>query len=451
MKEECAVFGIYSNNNVFDKIYYGLYSMQHRGQESAGIATFTDKIELHKGMGLVSEVFSDRYLEGNLGIGHVRYSTTGCSEIENAQPFVIDYAKGSLAIAHNGNLVNSDYLRSLLKKQGNIFTTTSDTELIAHLITQEHLKTDNIVDAVRNSMNRLEGSYALVILQGKKLIAVRDPYGFKPLVLGRSENSYVVASESCALDAISATLIRDVKAGEIVVIDNSLTSYNGRRSRISHCMFEYVYFARPDSIINGVSIYEVRKDLGAVLSREAPVDADVVTAVPASGITAAIGYSQASKIPYGEGLIKNRYFGRTFIIPEQRDREKGVLIKLNPIKSEIKDKKLVLIDDSIVRGTTIRKIIKLLYNSGASEVHVRITCPPIRHPCYYGIDMQTHKEFIAQEKSVEEIREEIGADSLAYMSLDGLVEAIGIPKNMLCLACLNGCYPIIERQMKLTK
>ena len=447
--ERCAVFGIYSDKPVFDRLYYGLYAMQHRGQESAGIATYTDKINLHRDMGLVSEVFRGKYLDGNVGIGHVRYSTTGESGIENSQPILINYAKGSFAIAHNGNLVNSSELASIMERRGSVFITTTDTEVIAQLIAQEHLRTGNFIEGIKNAMRQLRGSYSLTILKDDQIIAVRDPWAFRPMVFGRSDDTFVVASESCALDAVGVKLIRDVKGGEILVIGNGIRSYSIRRERTSHCMFEYVYFARPDSIIDNISIYKVRKNLGEILYRKAPVDADMIIAVPDSGITAAIGYSRASGIPYGEGLIKNRYFGRTFILPEQKERERGVMIKLNPIRSEIEGKRVVLVDDSIVRGTTIKRIIKLLRDFGASEVHVRISCPPIRYPCYYGIDMQTHKEFIAQKKSVEAIRKEIGADSLAYNSLEGLIEAIGLPGEKLCVGCLTGDYVIKEEQMKL--
>jgi len=449
VRERCAVFGIHSDKPVFDRIYYGLYAMQHRGQESAGIATYTDKINLHRDMGLVSEVFRGKYLDGNVGIGHVRYSTTGESGIENSQPILINYAKGSFAIAHNGNLVNSSELASIMERRGSVFITTTDTEVIAQLIAQEHLRTGNFIEGIKNAMRQLRGSYSLTILKDDQIIAVRDPWAFRPLVFGRSDDTFVVASESCALDAVGVKLIRDVKGGEILVIGNGIRSYSIRRERTSHCMFEYVYFARPDSIIDNISIYKVRRNLGEILYRKAPVDADMIIAVPDSGITAAIGYSRASGIPYGEGLIKNRYFGRTFILPEQKERERGVMIKLNPIRSEIEGKRVVLVDDSIVRGTTIKRIIKLLRDFGASEVHVRISCPPIRYPCYYGIDMQTHKEFIAQKKSVEGIRKEIGADSLAYNSLEGLIEAIGLPRERLCLGCLTGDYVIKEEQIKL--
>ncbi len=449
VRERCAVFGIYSDKPVFDRLYYGLYAMQHRGQESAGIATYTDKINLHRDMGLVSEVFRGKYLDGNVGIGHVRYSTTGESGIENSQPILINYAKGSFAIAHNGNLVNSSELASIMERRGSVFITTTDTEVIAQLIAQEHLRTGNFIEGIKNAMRQLRGSYSLTILKDDQIIAVRDPWAFRPMVFGRSDDTFVVASESCALDAVGVKLIRDVKGGEILVIGNGIRSYSIRRERTSHCMFEYVYFARPDSIIDNISIYKVRKNLGEILYKKAPVDADMIIAVPDSGITAAIGYSRASGIPYGEGLIKNRYFGRTFILPEQKERERGVMIKLNPIRSEIEGKRVVLVDDSIVRGTTIKRIIKLLRDFGASEVHVRISCPPIRYPCYYGIDMQTHKEFIAQKKSVEAIRKEIGADSLAYNSLEGLIEAIGLPGEKLCVGCLTGDYIIKEEQMKL--
>jgi amidophosphoribosyltransferase len=447
--EKCAVFGIYSDKTVFDRIYYGLYSMQHRGQESAGIATYTNKINLHRDMGLVSEVFRGKHLEGNLGIGHVRYSTAGESDAENSQPLIINYVKGSFAIAHNGNLANSSELRSMLERRGGVFTTTTDTEIIAQLIAQEHFRTGDFIEGIKSAMSYLKGSYSLTILKDGQIIAVRDPWAFHPLVFGRSDDTFVVASESCALDAVDAELIRDLKAGEILVIGNGVNSYLTGTEKVRHCMFEYVYFARPDSVIDGLSVYEVRKNLGKTLHEKAPVDADMVIAVPDSGITAAIGYSRASGIPYGEGLIKNRYFGRTFILPKQEERERGVMIKLNPIRSEIRDKRLVLVDDSIVRGTTIKRIIKLLRDFGAAEVHVRITCPPLKHPCYYGINMQTYSELIAQDKSVDGIREEIGADTLAYNSIEGLIGAIGMQGEKLCLSCLNGDYVIKEEQMKL--
>jgi amidophosphoribosyltransferase len=448
-REKCAVFGIRSSKPVFELIYYGLYSMQHRGQESSGIATYNGKINLFKGDGLVSEVFRRVFLEGAVGIGHVRYSTTGDPGVENAQPIVINYRGGSFAVGHNGNLTNTDDLKSQMERRGSVFTTTTDTEIIAQLIAQEHLKCGDFIEGLKQTMRELRGSYSLVILKGDQVIAVRDPWALKPLALGKLNGSYVVASESCAFDMVGAELVRDLKAGEIVVIGDVLESYQAHKERVSHCMFEYVYFARPDSVIDGLSVYEVRRKLGEVLARDFPVKADLVIAVPDSGITAAVGYARASGIPYGEGLIKNRYFGRTFIMPEQAEREKGVKVKMNPVRSEIAGKKIVLVDDSIVRGTTLKRIIKLLRDFGAKEVHARITCPPVLEPCYYGIDMQTHGEFIACKRSLEQIRKEIGADSLAYNLIDGLVEAIGSPADSLCLACVNGRYPVKEEQLKL--
>jgi len=448
-KEACAVFGIRSDKAVFDRIYYGLYSLQHRGQESAGIAIFNGNLQIHKGMGLVSSVFENKFIDGNTGIGHVRYSTKGGSKIENAQPIIINYGGGSFAIAHNGHLVNGDELKEELKNKGAIFSTDTDTEVIAQLIAQEHMKTDDFIKGIKNAMKKLKGAYSLTILKEDIIIAVRDPNGFRPLVYGSDDNTHVVASESCALDTLGIKTIRDVKPGEILVIGDKVESYREPREKTSICMFEYVYFARADSIIDNISVYNVRKKLGENLYKEAPVDADLVTAIPDSGITAAIGYSRISKIPYGESLIKNRYLGRTFIMPEQKEREKGVKIKLNPIRSEISGKRIILIDDSIVRGTTIKGIIEQLRNAGAKEIHVRISCPPIRNPCYYGIDMQTYDEFIAREKDIDEIRDEIGADSLAYNSIESLIDAIGLPKDRLCMACLNGDYPIKEEQKRL--
>lgn len=452
-KEKCAVFGIYSNDDIFKSIYYGLYAMQHRGQESAGIATYTGRINIHRDMGLVSDVFKNTYFSGNSGIGHVRYSTTGESSTRNSQPLVIDYSKGSFAIAHNGNITNTDELKYLLERRGSIFTTTTDTEIIAQLIAQEHTRTGNFVLGIKNAMEYLEGAYCLTILYKGKVIAVRDPWGFRPLVLGKSEDdkTYAAASESCALDVLNLELVRDVKPSEILVIDEQgISSETGSKQRLAHCMFEYVYFSRADSIINGKSVYEVRRNLGRNLLHESEVDADLIVPVPDSGITAAVGYSEYADIPFGEALMKNRYVGRTFIMPEQDDREMGVRTKLNPIISEIKGREIVLIDDSLVRGNTTKRLIKILRNSGVGKIHVRISCPPVRYPCPYGIDMQTTTEFIATEKTVDEIKDIIGADSLEYISLKGLIDAIGIPKNEMCLGCLTGKYPIkVKKQLKL--
>jgi amidophosphoribosyltransferase len=450
MREKCAVFGVKSTTDVFESIYYALHSMQHRGQESAGIATCNDKIRIYKDMGLVTEVFRNAYLSGSCGIGHVRYSTTGESRVENAQPFLINYMKGSFAIGHNGNIVNQEELRLKLETTGATFSSTSDTEIIAKLIAYEHVRLGDIVKAIQATMGQLVGSYSLVLLYDNKVIAIRDPNGIRPLCLGEKDGSYYISSESCALDVLGVKLVRDVRPGEILVIGDKLKSYSGPKGELCHCMFEFVYFARADSIVDGKSIYQVRKNLGANLAREAPVKADMVCPVPDSGITHAIGYSQASGIPYSECLMKNRYVGRTFIMPDQKQRDLGVRVKLNPIKSEVAGKRIILVDDSIVRGTTLKRIVTILMEAGAKEVHVRIASPPINNPCLYGIDMQTSKEFIASDRSVDQIRKVVGATTLAYQSLEGLVKAISHPKNHLCMACLTGEYPLKDRQRKLT-
>ena len=450
MREKCAVFGAKSNTDVFESIYYALHSMQHRGQESAGIATYNDKIRVHKDMGLVTDVFKNAYLSGPCGIGHVRYSTTGGSRIENAQPLLINYLKGQFAIAHNGNIVNQDELRQSLESSGSTFTTTSDPEIIAKLIAYHHTRTGDIVKALQSTMKQLVGSYSLTMLYDNKLIGVRDPGGIRPLCLGKKDNAYYISSESCALDVIGAELVRDIKPSEIIVIDDGIKTNMGPKGKQCHCMFEYVYFARADSIVDGRSIYQVRKNLGMNLAKEHPVKADIVCAVPDSGVTHAIGYAQASNTPYSECLMKNRYVGRTFIMPDQKQRDLGVRVKLNPIKSEVIGKRIVLVDDSIVRGTTLRRIVQTLRDAGAKEVHVRIASPPIKHPCLYGIDMQTSKEFIAAERTVKEIGKTIGADTIVYQSMEGLTTAIGLQKGELCMACLCGEYPLKDRQRKLT-
>ncbi len=463
-KEACGVFGIAGKKgkNVYDKIYYGLFALQHRGQESAGIATSNvDEKNFEwkgivKGMGIVPEALRNKFIEGNFGIGHVRYSTTGESCIENSQPIQIRCGDEIFAIAHNGNIVNTDEIKQQLK--GTTFLTTTDSEVIANLIVYYYTQNKNFLESIKYAMSEIVGSYCLVILYKNKIIAVRDPKGFRPLVIGKNEEGEIcVASETCALDAVGFSYLRDVKPGEIFVLEYnnneiSQNTYYIKKDKFSYCMFEYVYFARADSIINNTSVYEVRKKLGKILAEESYVDADIVIPVPDSGITAAIGYAEwcmenKKKICYSEGLMKNRYTGRSFILPHQEDREREVYVKLNPIKSEVEGKNVVLIDDSIVRGTTIKRIIKLLKDKGARKVHVRISCPPIKFPCKFGIDMQTAKEFIAREKSVEEIARLIDADSLKYISLEGLYKAIGTKD--LCDACVTGVLPVVEKQKKL--
>ena len=444
----CGVIGIYSyDENITSKLtFFALYSLQHRGQESAGITVFGDYINIHKGMGLVNEVFSKKKLEemkGNVAVGHVRYSTTGASKIENAQPLLVKTKKGALSVAHNGNLVNYLSLREELENEGAVFITESDTEVIAKLLSKELLGKD-IIDSLRNLTERLRGSYSLVLALNDTLIGFRDPLGFKPLIVGKGDFGYILASESCALDAIGADVIRDVKPGEAVVIKDGDIEFVriAESKRRALCVFEYIYFARPDSILDGRCVYDVRHKIGEILAKESPVEADIVSPVPDSGTTSAIGFSKASGIEYLEALIKNRYVGRTFILPEQNARELSVRIKMNAVRSNVKGKRVVLVDDSIVRGTTSGRIIDMVRAAGAKEVHFRVGSPPIISPCYFGIDMSTREELIASKKSVEEIRKAINADSLAYLSLDGLIKAVRIKKEDLCLACLTANYPI---------
>lgn len=445
----CGIFGIYSyeKNNVSKKIYYGLYALQHRGQEGAGIATSDGRgICYHKGIGLVPDVFTNKELQnlyGHVGIGHVRYSTTGDSIIENCQPFVVNSSLGRIAIAHNGDIVNSSILKRELENKGHIFVSSTDSEVIAQLLVRELLKTEDIVEAIANISKELIGAYSLLIIYNKTLIAVRDPHGFKPLCMGEDEEKIYFSSESCALDVVDAKFIRDIKPGEIVVVDkNGTNSYQlpNSSSKVSTCMFEYVYFARPDSVIDGINVYKVRRNIGKILAKEHPCDADIISPVPDSGITFALGYSEELDIPYYEGLIKNRYVGRTFILPTQEERNLAVRLKMNPVRSVLEDKKVVLIDDSIVRGTTSRRIVNMVRKAGAKEVHLRIGSPKIISPCFYGIDMPTKEELIANSKRTEEeIANHINADSVGYLSIEGLVKAIG--RKDLCLACLSGKYP----------
>ncbi len=447
LKEECGIVGIYSKNQMASRMaYLGLVALQHRGQESAGIVSFDgDNMHPYKNMGLVQEVFDDARLDtlkGNIAIGHVRYSTTGKSFKLNAQPLAFSFKGGHIALAHNGNIVNASELKDELENNGAIFRTSIDTEVIAHIIARNYEY--GFEDAILKAVKTIKGAFALVFVCEKKLIGVRDPYGIRPLVLGKLDDGYVFASESVALDVLGAELIRDVEAGEMVIIDetgvNSIRYSDG--SKPAHSSFEYVYFARPDSVIDGKSVYETRKKAGEILAKNHPCDADVVIPVPDSGRGAALGYANYSGIPYEEGLIKNKYVGRTFIQPTQELREMAVRLKLNVLKASVKDKRVVLIDDSIVRSTTSRKIVSLLRQAGAKEIHLRISSPPVKYPSFYGIDTPSKEELIASTKSVEEIREIIGVDSLAYLTVDELVESIGFRRDELCMDVFTGEYPV---------
>ncbi|WP_314627626.1 amidophosphoribosyltransferase [uncultured Selenomonas sp.] len=448
--EECGVFGVFSPEptNVAAMAYYALYALQHRGQESCGITVNDDGVfSSHKDLGLVNDVFSrevlSRFPEGKIAIGHVRYGTTGATSRRNCQPLAINHQKGQMALAHNGNLSNADLLRDKLELAGAIFHTTIDTEIIAYLITQARLKVRSIEEAVSQAMNRLEGAYSLCLMSSTKLIAVRDPQGFRPLCYGRMpDGTWVVASESCALSAVGAELERDLLPGEILVFTK-----DGMTSRVEHChtkprkscVFEYIYFARPDSIIDGVSIHAARTRAGEILAACHPVDADVVIGVPDSGLDAALGYSRASGIPYGIGLIKNKYIGRTFIAPGQENRVDKVRIKLNPIDETVRGKRVVLIDDSIVRGTTSKRITDLIRKAGAKEIHLRISAPPFLHPCYYGTDIDSSDKLVAAHHTLEEITQIVGADTLGYLPIGSLPTLAGdIP---CCDACFSGDYP----------
>jgi amidophosphoribosyltransferase len=452
VRESCGIFGVYSEDkaeHVAKAIYEGLIALQHRGQESAGISVFDgSRVKTHRGMGVAFQVFGSRELQslaGYAGIGHVRYSTTGASAIENAQPFFLQSPKISFAIALNGNIINYRALKATLEDKGYVFTTTTDTELVAHLLAAEFAKSEDLFAAFKALMKQLDGSYSLLLLTEKgRIAACRDPMGFKPLCLGRRRDAHVLASETVALDAVGAGFVRELEPGEVLVISNKgIESRVLQQCRHAHCMFEYVYFARPDSVFEGgISINQVRENLGRILAELYPVAADVIVPVPDSGRSAAVGYSLATGLPVREGLMKNRYIFRTFILPSKEQREYSVRLKLNAVRSIVEGKRVVLIDDSIVRGTTQKKIVKLLKEAGAKEVHVRISCPPIIAPCFMGIDFPTYEELIAANKSVEEIRKTIGADSLGYMTLDGLVRAIGLPREELCMACLNKEYPV---------
>ncbi len=448
LREECGVVGIYATDmrDIGFSLYIGLIALQHRGQESAGIITLDDgEFNAKRGKGLVQEVFDDCAIErlvGQLGVGHVRYSTTGENSEKNIQPFYFKHKKQNIAYAHNGNLVNFKHLRRDLETTGSIFRTDSDSEVIAHLLTKQ-LQSDYIV-ALQQTLNAIKGAFAIVMMLGDKLIAARDPFGIRPLVLGQLGDGYVVASESVALDSMGAQFIRDIAAGELLVIDqtglNSIRYSTNRR--IAHSAFEYIYFARPDSVIDGKSVYHTRVAAGRLLAKNHSVDADIVIPVPDSGRSAAIGYAEVSGLTYGEGLIKNKYVGRTFIQPTQALREMALKIKLNVLREIIADKRVVLIDDSIVRGTTSKKIVGLLKAAGAREVHLRISSPMVKYPSYYGIDTPDAAELVASHMSLEQIRQMIGADSLAFLSVDELVSCIGFKREELCLDIFTGDYPV---------
>lgn len=450
--EECGVFGIYSSGgtDVAGLTYSALFALQHRGQESCGIAVNDDGvISGYKDLGLVGEVFPPERLQklggGQLAVGHVRYATTGRKSRENAQPLIINHIKGSMALAHNGNLTNAAELREALELNGAIFHTTSDTEVIAYTITNERLRASSIEEAVSAAMDRIKGAYSLVIMSPQKLIAVRDPHGFRPLCIGRLGDSWVFASESCALDGIGAQFVRDVRPGEIVIADKgglrSITTHCGQCPR-SLCVFEYIYFARPDSVIEGTCVHEARLQAGRFLAQEHPVEADVVIGAPDSGLDAALGYAQESGIPYGVGFIKNKYVGRTFIQGSQAQRESSVRIKLNAISSTVKGKRVVLVDDSIVRGTTSARTIRLLREAGAAEVHYRISAPPFAHPCYFGTDIPDEKDLIATGHTVEEINKLVGSDTLGYLSIEHVQQLAIHSKCGFCTGCFTGKYPV---------
>ena len=450
--EECGVFGIYENKvaDVARSVYYGLYALQHRGQESCGIAVNDEGVfRYYRDTGLVNEVFTAERMQslgtGNIAIGHCRYSTTGQTNRSNAQPLVVRHIKGTMAIAHNGNLVNSFALRREFELAGGIFHSTNDTEVIAYAITQARLKSRSIEDAICDAMGRLRGAYSIVVMSPQKLIAARDPQGFHPLCIGKTDDGAIIfASESCALDSVGAHFVRDVEPGEVVVVCDgqmrSIRTHCGQKSAL--CVFEFVYFARPDSVVEGVCVHDARRKAGEFLAKEHPVEADVVIGVPDSGLDAALGYSEASGIPYGVGFIKNRYIGRTFIQPTQGQRENAVRIKLNAIKSTVSGKRVVMIDDSIVRGTTSARIVGLLREAGAREVHMRVSSPPFLNPCYFGTDIDSRDKLIATNHSVEEIARHIGVDSLGYLSVSAVNQIAGGAHCGFCDACFTGNYPV---------
>ncbi|MGM9936904.1 MAG: amidophosphoribosyltransferase [Candidatus Ornithomonoglobus sp.] len=448
--EECGIFAIYDpKGDCARSTYYGLYALQHRGQESCGIAVNNNRdITYYKGMGLVNDVFNNEIIEklgGTMAVGHVRYSTTGESLRENAQPLVLRYVKGNIAIAHNGNLINKPELEDVLSKNGAIFQTTSDTEMIAYTIARHRLNCGSIEAAVENTVQHLVGAFSLVVMSPQKLIACRDPWGFRPLCMGKIGDAIVFASETCALDTVGAEYVRDLEAGEIVVVkDGKITSIKTYVNTKPHtqCIFEYLYFARPDSIMDGQAVNDSRELAGRILARKSPVDADVVIGVPDSGLNAAMGYAKESGIPYGIGFVKNKYIGRSFIEPTQEMRENAVRIKLNVLKGTVAGKRVVMVDDSIVRGTTSKRIVNLLRKFGATEVHVRSSAPPFTHPCYFGTDVPSKDQLLATGRTVEEMCEIIGADSLAFLPVEDLKHIIPNAKCGFCYGCFSGKYPV---------
>jgi len=455
-KDECGVFGIHGHPEAANLTYLGLYALQHRGQESCGIVSSNGhRLHAHKGMGLVADVFKQdevfQRLPGKAAVGHVRYSTAGGNDFKNCQPIMVDYARGSIAVAHNGNLVNAQEVRNQLEHEGSIFSTIADTEVLIHLIAKA--KSDLLHERITEAMHQVKGAYSLVFMTETRLVALRDPNGFRPLVLGKLDGAYIVASETCALDLIEAQFIREIEPGEMVVVDkNGLHSYFPfSKAYPSPCIFEFIYFARPDSTIFNRQVYQVRREFGRQLAREHPVDADIVVPIPDSGVPASIGYAEESGIPFQLGLIRNHYVGRTFIEPQQSIRHFGVKLKLNPVREIIEGKRVVVIDDSIVRGTTARKIIKMIRNAGAAEVHVRISSPPTNYPCFYGIDTPTRKELIASSHTVEEINRYITSDTLGYLSRMGMLEAAGLSPEKtgrFCDACFSGEYPVKFPRLK---
>lgn len=457
LHEECGICGVFGHEEAANLTYLGLYALQHRGQEGAGIvSTDGEKLYSHKQVGLVAEVFKEEdfsRLPGRSAIGHVRYSTQGENLLKNVQPFMVEYRRGGIAIAHNGNLVNASQLRDELEELGALFQTSMDSEVIIHLLASP--KFTSIQERIASALSRIKGSYSLLFLTEKEMVAARDPYGFRPLILGRLGSAHVVASETCALDLVQAEYIREIAPGEILVInkDGMKSYFPLPPAPLRKCIFEFVYFARPDSLLFGLNVHQVRKELGRTLAREQPADADIVIAVPDSGVAAAMGYAEQLGVPYEQGLIRNHYIGRTFIEPAQSIRHFGVKIKLNPVREALRGKRVVVVDDSIVRGNTSRKIIKMIREAGAKEVHMRISSPPTAYPCFYGIDTPTRAELIASSHTVEEINKYITTDSLGYLSLEGMIKACG--GKDFCTACFSGDYPVefpkdlIERQIDL--